>query len=407
MEKVSNKRWGYVVAGTIILLFAGLIYVWSLYKVPLNTAFPDWTPSNLSLVFTISIICFCLGGFLGGRFSKKMSHKTLILLAAAFLFVGYMVSSMISGMESGAALAVLIVFYGIICGLGSGFCYNAVLSSVVKWFPEKAATVSGIMLFGFGAGSLVLGSVISMLIASGSVFDTLRYIAIAVVIVLVIGAFVIKVPKGEAAAAAKSVDENKKQYTPGQMLKSPSFWLFFIWVVLGNASGLLVINSAANIAEAFGLIALLGMLVSVMNGGGRIFYGFMFDKFGRKVCMTLNSILLLVSGILLVTGGISFTGGLVLVGMLVVGLAYSCSPTASAAFTRSSYGSLHYAENFGVVNFSLIPAAIIGPMIAGSLFESSGGSYDSTFLMVIIFAVAAIIINFILGVAEKKEGLGK
>ena len=53
MEKVSNKRWGYVVAGTIILLFAGLIYVWSLYKVPLNTAFPDWTASNLSLVITV------------------------------------------------------------------------------------------------------------------------------------------------------------------------------------------------------------------------------------------------------------------------------------------------------------------------------------------------------------------
>ena len=109
MEKVSNKRWGYVVAGTIILLFAGLIYVWSLYKVPLNTTFPDWTPSQLSLVFTVSIICFCLGGFIGGKLSKKISHRTLIFLSAAFLFAGYMVSSSISGMESGAALAVMSV----------------------------------------------------------------------------------------------------------------------------------------------------------------------------------------------------------------------------------------------------------------------------------------------------------
>ena len=87
--------------------------------------------------------------------------------------------------------------------------------------------------------------------------------------------------------------------------------------------------------------------------------------------------------------------------------ACASTPTASAAAEPVGEMPLIYAENFGVVNFSLIPAAILGPMIAGSLFESSGGSYDSTFLMVIIFAVAAIIINFILGATEKKEGLGK
>ena len=216
----SGKRWGYVVAGTIILLFAGLIYVWSLFRNPLNAAFPDWTTSQLSLVFTVSIICFCLGGFFGGQLSKKISHRILILMAAAFLFVGYMVSASIAGMESGAAYAVLVIFYGVVCGLGAGFAYNAILSSVVKWFPDKAATCSGIMLFGFGAGSLVLGSVISMLISAGSVFDTLRYIAIAVLIVLVIGAFVIKVPDANAAAAKTAVatEENKKQYKTSEMI---------------------------------------------------------------------------------------------------------------------------------------------------------------------------------------------
>lgn len=398
----SKNRWGYVILGTIILLFAGLIYVWSLFRSPLSVQFPDWNASQLSLVFTISIICFCLGGFIAGRLSKKISPRLIIVFSAILMFVGFFVSSCIGEMDSASAIVVLTVFYGVFSGLGSGFSYNAVMSTVLSWFPDKAGIASGIMLFGFGAGSLVLGSVISYLIEICGIFTTLFWVSVAVAVVLIIGSLILK--SNANAVRAQAATDGKKQYAIKDMIKTKTFWLFFFWVICGNAAGLLVINSAANIAEAFGIIAILGMLVSVMNGAGRIFYGFMFDKKGRKVSMTLNCFILIAASVLLFTGCISNISALILIGMLATGISYSCSPTASSALIHSYYGSKNYSNNFAFVNFSLIPAAILGPMIAGALQENANGAYDTTFIMMMVFAVICLVLNIILGVASRKEG---
>ena len=401
---ISKKRWGYVAAGTIILLFAGLLYVWSLFRAPLAVEFGTWSASDMSLVFSISIICFCIGGFLGGKLSAKIKHQFVVIIGGVMMFVGFLVSSMLDVNAPDASIVLITVFYGVFCGLGSGLCYNAVIGAVLKWFPDKAGTASGIMLFGFGAGSLVLGSVITMLIDMSGIFNTFLYVAIAVLVVLVAGSFFIKAPKQTAQQKTASFGD-KKQYSTLQMLKTGSFWLFFIWMIVINSAGLLVINSAANIATAFGAVAILGMLVSVMNGVGRIFYGFSFDKKGRKFSMTINVFILLAAGVFLVMGATFMSAALVIIGMLATGFAYSCAPISSSAFIHSAFGAQHYPINYSLANFSLIPAAFIGPMISSSLFESAGGTYDTTFMMVVIFAGIAIALNFILNAVAKREKL--
>ena len=57
----NNKRWLYLGVGTLLLVFCGLIYGWSLFRAPFGEVYPDWTLSQLSMTFTISMIFFCLG----------------------------------------------------------------------------------------------------------------------------------------------------------------------------------------------------------------------------------------------------------------------------------------------------------------------------------------------------------
>ena len=73
MEKLKtiNIRWLYLFIGILAMLFAGVIYAWSILKAPLTEHF-GWNASQLSLNFTITMICFCLGGVLGGILAKKI-----------------------------------------------------------------------------------------------------------------------------------------------------------------------------------------------------------------------------------------------------------------------------------------------------------------------------------------------
>jgi len=59
-------RWFYAVIGVIILLFAGMVYAWSVSSSPIAQEFTDWTVAHLSLTFTIVMILFCIGCMAGG-----------------------------------------------------------------------------------------------------------------------------------------------------------------------------------------------------------------------------------------------------------------------------------------------------------------------------------------------------
>ena len=55
------NRWVYAIAGVVILLFAGLVYAWSVLSGPIAAEFAQWTKAQLSLTFTLVMICFCIG----------------------------------------------------------------------------------------------------------------------------------------------------------------------------------------------------------------------------------------------------------------------------------------------------------------------------------------------------------
>ncbi|MBQ6315637.1 MAG: MFS transporter [Mogibacterium sp.] len=412
----TNKRWLYLGTATITLLFLGLIYAWSIFRAPFSELFPDWSISQMSLTFTISMIFFCLGGFAGGLMSKKLSVRVRFLISAVMLFVGFFVVSMVNTQNPGASLTMLYIFYGVFGGGGVGFAYNTVIGTLNKWFPDKVGLASGIMLMGFGLGGLVLGSIVNSMIGSMGLLTVFKILGVVIAIVCVAAAFIIKAPTADdsselaalAAATVKTAGRApavpvSKDYTAGEMLKTGRFWFFTIWAILLNSAGLLVINSAANISVAFGGTAVLGMIVSLFNGAGRIIAGNNFDKFGRKMATIVNNAFMLAAGLLLAVGGMTGKYIFILLGLIFVGLAYGGCPTITSAYINKAFGPANFPTNFSIANFSLIPAATIGPMISSALLESAGGNYNTNFYAIIGFSVAALVMWVLLNISSAKE----
>ena len=408
---MNNKRWLYLGMGTLTLLFLGLIYAWSIFRTPFGEMYPDWSISQLSLTFTISMIFFCLGGFAGGLLSKKLSIGVRMLISAAMLLVGFFVVSMMKADSPASSLTMLYIFYGVFGGGGVGVAYNGVIGTINKWFPDKVGLASGIMLMGFGLGGLVLGSVVNSMIGSMGLLKVFRVLGIAICVVCVLAAVIIKSPTAEDSAALAGLTVKKdadsetevRNYTAGEMMKTAKFWFFVIWAILLNAAGLLVINSAANISVAFGGAAILGMIVSLFNGAGRIIAGNNFDRRGRFFSTLVNNAFMLAAGILLTLGGMSGKYIFILCGLVFVGLAYGGCPTITSAYINKAFGPANFPTNFSIANFSLIPAATIGPMISSALLESAGGSYQTNFYAIIAFSLAAAAFWLLLNRASRDE----
>lgn len=402
---MNNKRWLYLGVATISTLFLGLIYAWSLFRAPFSEVFKTWTVAQMSMTFTISMIMFCLGGLIGGQLGKKFGVKMRILIAAVLLLVGFFMVSTLNPADASGSLMKLYIFYGIFGGGGVGIGYNAVITTITKWFPDKVGLASGIMLMGFGLGGLALGSVVTKFIAGIGIFSTFKLLAIAIFVVLLVAAIIIRAPEAPTAGASKTAaaDDNTHHYTSAEMMKTSRFWIFFLWAIALNSAGLMVINSAANISVAYGGSAVLGMIVSLFNGAGRIVAGNNFDRFGRKTSSIVNNIFMIIAGALLIAGGVSHSLILVVIGLIFVGLSYGGTPTITSAYVNKAFGAKYFATNFSIANFSLIPAAIIGPIISAKLLEAAGGKYDSNFRALIVFTLVALALWIGLNIASKKS----
>lgn len=393
----QKSRVPYLWVGTLMMLLLGSIYAWSYFKTALGAIFPMWNQKQLSLTFTIMMILFAAGGLLGGKLSKIIRHSTLALLSGCLMLIGFVTVSFLPSGNETLALILLYIFYGGFTGLGVGIGYNVVLACVSSWFPDKDGLVSGLLLTGFGFSSLIIANAAEALLRITTLSIVFRGLGILCGGVMVLGSFFLHLPTADDALPApkkKAVVSGGQDYTTEQMLRRPTFWLYFLWNLCMSATGMLVINNASSIALFFGAAATVGLLVSIFNSGGRLFIGMSMDKFGWKATMLIDNAVIISAGLLMVLGNALGLFPLVLIGMLMAGVCYGGGVTIQASLVRTFYGSKNYAVNFSTCNLVVIPAAFIGPMISAALVDAAGGAFGPTFIMVVVMGFFSLVINF-------------
>ena len=392
-------RWLYLAVGVIALLFAGIIYGWSILKAPLAADF-GWTADQLALNFTLTMCFFCLGGIAGGVLAKRLGICPSLILAGVLSCLGFFLTARLDG----GSVAMLYVSYGLLAGLGIGIAYNVIISTVNAWFPDKKGTCSGALMMGFGASALVVGNTMSALMENPAIGWRTAFIGLGVVlgvILLATGLIIqlppagLELPKPAQKSGAASEDVEARDYTPGEMIRRFTFWRAFVCIVFLAAVGNTVISFARDLsisvgAEA-GLATTLVGVLSVCNGLGRIATGAIFDKLGRRKTMLLaNIVAIAAAGVTLLS---VFTGSvpLCVAGLCVTGFSYGSCPTISSAFVSAFYGTKHFSMNFSIMNFNLMGASLLAT-VSSMLFTSSGG-YVAPFILLLALSAVALVLN--------------
>ncbi len=397
-EQKLSIRWLYMAIGVIAMLFAGVLYAWSILKSPLGKDF-GWGASELALCFTIAMTFFCVGGLLGARLSKKAGHRVALILAGVLSAAGFSLTAILSNVP----VFVLYLTYGVLAGLGIGIAYNVTISTVSAWFPDKKGLCSGCLMMGFGASALVLGNVADAMFKS-SVGWRATYIVLgfAIFIVLALAGILLKKPTANTVLPSPKVIKNtqtetfeKQDFTSVQMLKRPSFWMAFLAISFLAAVGSSVISFAKDLALSVQApeslaVSLVGVL-SVCNGIGRILTGAIFDIIGRRKTMICANILTIGAAAVTLFAVSSGNLWLCIAGLCLTGLSYGACPTITAAYTSSFYGMKYFPNNMAIMTFTVMIGSFIATA-ANSVLEASG-AYILPFIMLLALTFVALILN--------------
>jgi len=404
------NRWLVVAGALIIQVSLGAVYIWSVFQTPLRGVFPGWSQIQVTLPAQIVIAAFALAVIVGGRIQDRLGPRLVGTIGGVILGTGLVLAGLTGTFSEGAALVWLVGTYAILGGIGIGMAYVCPIATCVKWFPDKRGLITGLAVAGFGAGAFFFAPLARALIAGGSyelfgvalfplpqagIFDTFAVLGFIFLVTVVFGAQLLRNPpagycpagwtppeKGPARAATKT------DFAPGEMLRTPVFWLLWLTYLAGSTAGLMIIMQAAPIWETFSLAtttanpvpydqfqaiasaaAMAVAVLAIFNAAGRILWGKVSDGLGRERTLIL---MFLLCGLFLLGLDWMRWYPLYLLGVSVVALCFGGYLALYPAVVADYYGTRHMGVNYGFLFTAYGTGGLLGPLLAAGLMTSAG-----------------------------------
>lgn len=402
MNQNTNRRWLYLAVGVFSMLFAGIVYAWSILKAPLAETF-GWSASGLALNFTLTMSFFCIGGLVGSHLCRLIGEKITTILSGILAGVGFV----LTGNLRGENIVMLYLTYALMAGLGIGVAYIVIISTVNSWFPDKKGLSSGCLMMGFGASSLVLGNLASAMFAMPAIGwkMTFMILGIATAVILVTAGLIIRkpgvtdaLPQPKAAKPGRQEQFEAQDFAPTQMLRRFTFWRAFLCLICLTAVGNSVISFARDLALSVGAGAALATtlvgVLAVCNGLGRVITGAVFDAMGRRFTMTAATIVVTIAAATTLIAIMLNSLPLCILGLCLTGISYGTSPTIASVFTSTFFGQKYFPTNFSIMNFNLMCASFVATACSSLLTAS--GSYIAPFVLLLVLSCVTILLNLTL-----------
>jgi len=395
-EKVTN-RWIMVFAALVMQLCLGVLYAWSVFRAPLMKAY-GFTVKEAGYPYMASLFFFAVGMIFAGRWQDKAGPKKVAIFGGLLLGAGAILSGVLHQTVSGLVFA-----YGILGGLGVGFAYVTPIATCIKWFPDMRGTITGLAVFGFGAGTLVFGPLISKLITSVGLANTF-YIVGVILGVCVCGAGALfKVPPpgwkpaGWTPPTPAAGVAQKADWAPNEMMGNIQFYILWIIYFLGAAAGLMIIGQAVpigiEVAKLDKAVAAGGLgIMALFNGLGRLVHGSISDKLGRQKTVILMFVEYILAFVLLLPNADTFLKWLV--GICIVGFSYGGYLAIMPSLTADYFGTKSLGTNYGYLFTAWGVAGLGGPYLIDSI-KAATGQFTNAMYVITVACVVGIVLCFV------------
>ncbi len=355
----SPRAWGVVAAAFAAMFVAfGIAYSYGAFLDEMREDFGVGRAAGAAFFSLTSLLYFGLGG-VSGAASDRFGPRRVLLVGAAALGLGLLVTS------QAGSLGVALAAYGVGVGVGVACAYVPMVALVGAWFERRRTLALGVAVAGIGIGTLTIPPATAALIGEVGWRDSYLVLAAAGTVALVLCALAAApAPAGEGAVGASLREafgdvQYRRLYLATALLGIPLFVPFVYLPSYAEERGVDPVL-AAGLIGAIGTASVIGRLalgwLAVPLGLLRVFRGCF-------LAIALSFVLWWVAG---------GSYPVLLAFALVLGIGYGGYVALAPAVVAARFGVDRLGALLGVLYTSAAVGSAVGPPAAGAIIDAGG-----------------------------------
>ncbi len=395
-----SNRWLQLIIGVACMVAASNIqYSWTLF-VPAIQQEHNWTRAAIQVAFTIFVVVQTWGTPIVGYYVDRYGPRTVVLVGGVLVGLGWVVNSYATSLYG---------FYlgSVLGGMGVGCVYATCINNALKWFPDRRGLAAGLTAAGYGSGTiLTIIPIANTIASSGYKTAFFEFGLIQGAVILLVAGF-LRAPKEGETTFSEHVVQSRRDYTLGEALRTPVFWVMLVMFTCTVTGGLMAVAQLGVIAQDLGVkempvnfyffvmaaLPMALMMDRIMNGISRPLFGWISDHIGREMTMFIAFSLEGIGILALGTFGHDPWMFVILSG--IVFLAWGEVYSLFSATAGDTFGTKHIGKIYGVLYCAKGIAALLVPF--GNLLMEYTGTWSTVlYIMSAMDITAALAAVFIL-----------
>ena len=351
-----------LIAATALNIPYGTIYAFSVFLRPMEQQL-GVSRTEMSVVFASATITLAIGMNLVPFLARRVSGSTLLLLGGILGAAGIALVARAQG------FGMLMFGYGLLFGIGGGLAFTAVQQAVNQSMPRTSGLANGYVVSLYPVGAMIGAPVFSATIPAWGTGPTLDMLAVTLLCAGFVGA-------GLFRRADVSLMSSQAALRSGQTLplSNPVFARLFAVFFLAASSGMLVLGQAAGMLYAYGADTALAAAATTFITGAiaasRLGGGWLVDRIPmHRVACAAN--LWALCGAVLIT--LFPAPSIAFIALAMLGMGYGLMSGASAGYLPQLWSRDMFGSIAARLYIAWCAAAVVLPILAGWLFDLTGG----------------------------------
>ncbi|MFC2011186.1 MFS transporter [Chloroflexota bacterium] len=400
--------YGYVVVAAGIIasvLLVGTFVSFGVFFKPLMSEF-GWTRTTTSVAMSVAALTLGFSGIATGRLTDKFGPKVVLIACGLFMGLGTLLMSQIS------ALWQLYLFYGVMVGSGMSAADITITATVARWFVKRQGMMIGITKVGAGVGIMVLPLLANWLISSYgwrnayTIIGTIALVGIVLIALLFKGdpSQIGELPDGATEVDATESAINHHQFSVKEAMATRQFWIFSTaWFSFMFCMQAIMTHIVPHVTDMEISATIAAIILSVIGGFsilGRLSLPSLSDSLGTKTAYIITFSLLVIS---LVWLQFAREAWMFYLFAALYGTAHGASFALLSPMVARLFGLQSLGTILGAILFTGTFGNLIGPMLAGWIFDIMG-SYQLIFIILVVFSIIGLILISLLRPTSSRGG---